>query len=102
MTTVVAFLEITNFIRTFSVVVYLRNKRSILFALLTLLAVGYAFVVAFLQPVQDWWYYLGALAALAAASLMCIDLILRFNETSTRALPSFYSRKGGNDDAQDL
>ena len=102
MTTVVAFLEIINFIRTFSVVVYLRNKRSILFALLTLLAVGYAFMVAFLQPVQDWWYYLGALAALAAASLMCIDLILRFNETSTRALPSFYSRKGGNDDAQDL
>ena len=50
----------------------------------------------------DWWYYLGALAALGAAALMCIDLILRFNETSTRPLPSFYSRKGGNDNAQDL
>ena len=102
MTTIVALLEVINFVRTFSVVVFLRNKRSLLFAILTLLAVGYAFVIANVQPVQDWWYYLGALAALAAASLMCIDLILRFNETSTRPLPSFYSRKGGNDNAQDL
>ena len=102
MTILVAILEIISFVRTLSVIAFLRNKRSLLFAILTLLAIGYAYVVANLQPVQDWWYYLGALAALGAAALMCIDLILRFNETSTRPLPSFYSRKGGNDNAQDL
>ena len=70
-------------------------------AILTLLAVGYAYVVANLQPVQDWWYYLGSLICLFAASIMAIDLIARYNETSTRPLPSFYSRKGGNDSVKE-
>ena len=62
-------------------------------------SVVYAFMVAYLQPVEDWWYYLGSLICLVAASAMSIDLILRYNETSTRPLPSFYSRKGGDDRA---
>ena len=102
MTSIVAILAAINFIRTSSVVIFLKNKRSLIFSILTMLAILYAFMVAHQQPVQDWWYYLGALFALGAASLMCVDLIARFNETSTRPLPSFYSRKGGNDDAQDL
>ena len=101
MTFIIAVLEVINFLRTLSVAVYLKNKRSLLFALLTLAAIDYAFVIGATTPVQDWWYYLGALAALAAATLMCIDLLIRFNETATRPLPSFYNRKGGNDDEKD-
>ena len=32
-------------------------------------------------------------------SIVCFDLIGRFNDASTRPLPSFYTRKGGNDNA---
>ncbi|MBR0462653.1 MAG: hypothetical protein IJJ00_08075 [Erysipelotrichaceae bacterium] len=101
MTFIIAVLEVINFLRTMSIAVYLKNKRSLLFALVTLAAIDYAFIVGATTPVQDWWYYLGALAALVAASLMCVDLLIRFNETATRPLPSFYNRKGGNDDEKD-
>ena len=84
------------------VTVYLKNKRSLLVALISLLGVGYSFFVAASEPVQDWWYYLGALICLLAASIMCADLIVRYNEASTRPLPSFYERKGGNDGAKDM
>ena len=94
--------ELISFIRTFMVVIHLSKKRSLLIAFLGLLAVIYAFVVASLEPVMDYWYYTGALIALTASALMCIDMMARYNETSTRPLPSFYSRKGGNDRAKDL
>jgi len=102
MTSIVLFLEIFSFLRTFPVAVYLKKKRSLLFAFLGLLAIGYSFWVAAEEPVQDWWYYLGALATLAASSIMCADMIARYNETATRPLPSFYERKGGNDDAKEI
>ena len=101
MTMLVAALEIINFLKTFGIVIYLKNKRSLFYSLLTLAAIAYAFIVAVRAPVQDWWYYAGALIALAAASLMCVDLLIRFNETATRPLPSFYSRTGGNDNEKD-
>ena len=95
--TVVTFLEIISYFRTMSSAIWLKNKRSIFFSTLTLVSVIAGFIIAVKAPVDDWWYYLGALDALAAAGIMCIDLLLRFNETSTRPLPSFYERKGGND-----
>lgn len=102
LTFLVLILETISFIRTFMVTIYLKNKRSLLVILLALLGVGYSFGVAASEPVQDWWYYLGALICLVCASIMCIDLIARYNETSTRPLPSFYERKGGNDGAKDM
>ncbi|MBR3226914.1 MAG: DUF4040 domain-containing protein, partial [Erysipelotrichaceae bacterium] len=100
--TVVGFLEIISYFRTLSSAVWLKNKCSIFFSTLTLVSVIAGFIIAVRAPVDDWWYYLGALIALAAAALMCTDLLLRFNETSTRPLPSFYERKGGNDREEDL
>lgn len=102
LTFLVLILEIVSFVRTLMVTVYLKNKRSLLVALISLLGVGYSFFVAASEPVQDWWYYLGALICLLAASIMCADLIIRYNEASTRPLPSFYERKGGNDGAKDM
>ena len=99
LTFIVLIFETIRFFRQIGVARYLRNKRSILVALFGWGSVIYAFMVASMKPVEDWWYYLGALICLAAASAMSIDLILRYNETSTRPLPSFYSRTGGNDHA---
>ena len=99
MTFIILIPEIILFLKTVNTARYLRNKSAIFTALLTLGAVVYSFTIAAAQPVQDWWYYLGSLISLAAASVMCTDLIRRYNETSTRPLPSFYSRKGGNDHA---
>ncbi len=99
MTFIVLFLEVIRFIKQVAVVRYLRNKRSFFICLLALASVIYAFMVAVGEPVQDWWYYLGALICLFAAMAMSVDLILRYNETSTRPLPSFYVRKGGDDRA---
>lgn len=99
LTFIVLIFETIRFFRQIGVARYLKNKRSMLVALFGWGSVVYAFMVASMKPVEDWWYYLGALICLAAASAMSIDLILRYNETSTRPLPSFYSRTGGNDRA---
>ena len=99
LTFIILILQSIRFVRQINVARYLKNKRSILVCILGMGSVVYAFMVAYLQPVEDWWYYLGSLICLVAASAMSIDLILRYNETSTRPLPSFYSRKGGDDRA---
>ncbi len=100
-TFIVLILQTIRFIKTLIVMRHVSKKISLLLPVLAMGAVVYAFSVASAEPVQDWWYYLGALIALGAASLMCIDLIGRYNETSTRPLPSFYNRKGGNDSAKE-
>ena len=91
--------ETVLFVRSVLIARHLRRKRSILVMILALAAVVYSFVVAWQEPVYDWWYYAGSLVCLAAASIMCLDLIVRYNETATRPLPSFYAREGGNDHA---
>ena len=102
MTLMVLILEIFSFIRMLGIGIYLKKKRSLLIFLLGFLAIGYSFWVAVTEPVQDWWYYLGALVCLVASAIMCADMIARYNETSTRPLPSFYERKGGNDHAKEV
>ena len=99
MTAVILLLEIILFIKSILVSIHLKNKSSILTAILSMGAIGYSWFVALSQPVQDWWYYLGALICLIVSSIVCFDLIGRFNDASTRPLPSFYTRKGGNDNA---
>ena len=99
LTFIILVLETVRFFKQIEAARYLKNKRSLFICFLGLASIIYAFAVASAEPVQDWWYYLGALICLMAASAMSIDLILRYNETSTRPLPSFYERKGGNDRA---
>ena len=97
MTAIVLLLQIVLFIKTIIVSFHLKNRSSFLIAALSMGSIGYSWTVAVSQPVQDWWYYLGALISLFVSSVTCYDLINRFNEASTRPLPSFYTRKGGND-----
>ncbi|MBR2726430.1 MAG: hypothetical protein IKD71_00875 [Solobacterium sp.] len=99
LTLLILIAETVLFVRSVLIARHLRRKRSILVMILALAAVVYSFVVAWQEPVYDWWYYAGSLVCLAAASIMCLDLIARYNETATRPLPSFYVREGGNDHA---
>ena len=101
LTFLVLILSIFTFMKSLNITRHLRNKRSFLIALIAFGSIFYSFVVAAAEPVQDWWYYLGALICLFAASIMAIDLMMRYNETSTRPLPSFYTRKGGNDSVKE-
>ena len=101
MTFLILILQIFSFFKTLNITRHLRNKFSFLICFITMGAILYSFAVAAGAPVQDWWYYLGSLICLFAASIMAIDLIARYNETSTRPLPSFYSRKGGNDSVKE-
>ncbi len=91
--------EAILFVRTINICRHLKKKNSILICIAALAAVGFSLAVVVLEPVYDWWYYLGGLLSLAAASWMCIDLIRRYYDASTRPLPSFYAREGGNDNA---
>ncbi len=95
MTFVILILELIQFIRSVNAARHLKNKSSVFVCFFALAAAAAAFLLAAAQPVRDWWYYAGSLFCLAAASLMCADLIRRYQEVSTRALPSFYAREGG-------
>ena len=58
-----------------------------------------AFVILALHPVDDWKYYAGSIICLAAVAVTCFGLIGKYNILSTRPIPSFFDRKGGNDRA---
>lgn len=93
-------LELIQFIRCLFISRHLKRKTSILTGLFGLAAVAAGFMTAVIAPVEDWWYYIGAMISLAAAVCMSLDLISRYNDLSTRPLPSFYERTGGNDHAK--
>ncbi len=99
MTAIILLLQIILFVKSLFVSFHLKNKFSIVTSIMSMTAIGYSWSVALTQPVQDWWYYLGALICLIVSTILCFDLINRFNMASTRPIPSFYSRKGGNDNA---
>ena len=65
--------------------------------------VGLIIIVAVLviNPVDDYWYYGAAIAAIVGVFLTISGIIRRFNILSTRPLPKFLDRKGGNDSAKD-
>lgn len=95
----VLILQAILFIRELILARHLKDKSSVLTSFVALASVACNFMISVFQPVEDWWYYLGCIICLLAAGTMCLDLIDRFNDLSTRPLPSFYERKGGNDNA---
>ena len=70
-------------------------------ALIPLIALIAAFWIAVWNPVDDYFYYAGSLICSGASALLSVGLIKYYNLLSTRPLPSFYDRKGGNDNADD-
>jgi len=51
------------------------------------------------DPVSDVYYYSGALIVLACVCFTLMGLIGRFNLLTTRPIPEFFERKGGDDRA---
>ena len=98
---VVSILEIISSVMTIYISTYLRDKRSFIFTLLSLAAILHSFLIAYLQPVSDWYYCAAAVLSLIAAILMCIDLMIKFNHATTSFSSSLYERKGGNDHEKD-
>ena len=57
-----------------------------------------AFLIALTAPVHDWVYYAGSIAALAAATVASLSMIRQYNLLTTRPIPEFHNREGGNND----
>lgn len=53
-------------------------------------------IVTIIQPVEDIWYYMSAIAIMAAIIVMLVKLITSYNILTTR-MPKVFVRKGGDD-----
>ena len=87
-----------------SSLIYLRHiheKGTALQALASFAASLLAAGLMFMKPVEDYWYYIGCVACLAAVLITCIGLLQRYNLYATRDIPAFFQRKGGDDSAKE-
>lgn len=64
----------------------------------SLIAVILALFIFIVNPVADFWYYSGAIAALIGILITIISIIEKYNILATRKLPQF-DRTGGDDRA---
>ena len=87
------------FVLTISLAKRVKEKSMIPQAAAAFAAELIAFVILALHPVDDWKYYAGSIICLAAVAVTCFGLIGKYNILSTRPIPSFFDRKGGNDRA---
>ena len=76
---------------------HIHEKSTALQALASFAASLLAAVLLIMKPVEDYWYYIGCTACLAAVLITCIGLLQRYNEYATRDIPAFFQRKGGDD-----
>lgn len=65
---------------------------------LPLIAEIIAFLVVMSAPVYDWVYYAGSAIALAISAIASISMIKQYNLLTTRPIPEFHNREGGNKD----
>ena len=89
------------FIRSLFYLKNINEKTTSLQALSCFIASSAAFVICWMKPVADWWYYLGCVICLAAVLITCLGLIQRYNEYATRDIPAYHQRKGGDDSEKD-
>jgi len=61
--------------------------------------IAVTFLIYFINPIQDFIYYLGAILCIAAVVRILLMSILHFNLLCTRPLPQF-KRTGGDDSAK--
>lgn len=87
-----------SFVNSNSRIAKLGGKDKISASLYCLIAIIIALIIAFIGPVHDAFYYVGAMIALVATFITLVDLIKKYNVLSTRRLPQFDYR-GGDDNA---
>ena len=86
-------------VRTLSFSRHLETKSHIAEAFLCFLAVAAAFAITVWEPVEDWYYYAGCIFCLCCVFLTCLGMIRKYNLLSTRAIPVFFDRTGGERNA---
>lgn len=79
---------------------YVREWSIRFFNLLGLLALGVAFVISYMNPPEDYYYYIGSAICGFGAAVTAFGLIKYYNLLTTRPIPTFFDREGGNDDAE--
>ncbi len=79
---------------------YVTEKSMMLPALLALAGAVMAFGVSVWDPVADIYYYAAALTMAAISAVTAFSLIKYYDLLSTRPVPSFFTREGGNDRAK--
>lgn len=57
-----------------------------------------AVLILIINPVHDWFYYIGVILCLVMVMLAFVDIIKHHNELTTRKLPQF-NRRGGDGNA---
>ena len=98
-TCVALIVNIVYFIRSLLLLWKFPRKRIYFYTLITTIAVWAAFLLAATQPVNDIWYYSGCIGCMAAVFISSVGMIRYYNYSITRALPSFFDREGGRDNA---
>lgn len=76
----------------------IRQNSMKLIAFLPLASEIIAFLIALSAPVHDWGYYAGSIIALAVSAVASISMINQYNLLTTRPIPEFHNREGGNKD----
>ena len=68
------------------------GKRRLIPAAGSYAAVGIPLLIQLLNPADDWWYYLGAIAGFIGMGATLTVTILYYNQSITRAIPKFFDR----------
>ncbi len=76
----------------------LKENSMKLISMLPLAAEIIAFLIVASAPVFDWVYYAGSILALAVSAVVSIHMIKQYNLLTTRSIPEFHNREGGNRD----
>ena len=80
-------------------VTQMKAGKKITGTLWTAIALLIITVVSFLDPPEDYIYYLCSMAAMAGVVVSTIDLMSSYNYIAMRPLPQFDTHKGGDDRA---
>ena len=76
---------------------YVEEKSLRVFHVLPFIGIVGAFVTAIMNPVDDIYYYAASLLCAFCAAAASAGMIAYYNLLTTRPLPDFFDREGGND-----
>ncbi len=86
------------FVKVLKYLPKLKEQSMKLMVVLPLVAEAIAFIIVLNAPKYDWVYYTGSVIALAVSAVVSINMIKQYNLLTTRPLPEFHNREGGNKD----
>lgn len=76
---------------------YIKEKHIVKFNILAFIGIVIAFLVSIWNPVDDVFYYAGCIICALCAATASVGMVKYYNLVTTRPIPSFFDREGGND-----